>query len=137
MNSSWTAVLSDGKVSIHQIEDTNSNDKRFPQNNNEKPISHIAITEDFLLMVDTQGKLKYYLMEDNSIISEHRSQNPITKVFPNKSGSKCICIDNTGNGYFFNVVDDTMLFVPNFQAGTTNILWDIEDPNIFVTINNV
>lgn len=57
-------------------------------------------------MVDVTGKLKYHLIEDNTMISEHRSQNPITKVFPNKKGTKCVCIDNTGNGYLFCPVDD-------------------------------
>lgn len=65
-------------------------------------------------MIDSQGKLKYYLIEDNSVITEHKSENPIVKVFPNFSGTKCICIDNTGNGYLYNPVDNTMLFVPNF-----------------------
>lgn len=86
-------------------------------------------------MVDTQGKLKYYLIEDNTMISEHRSQNPIVKVFPNKKGTKCVCIDNTGNGYIFCPVDDSMHFIPNFSAGTESILWDLDDPNIFVTVD--
>ena len=74
--------------------------------------------------MDILGKLKFYLIEDNTMISEHRSQNPIVKVFPNKKGTKCICIDNTGNGYLFCPVDDTMLFIPNFSAGTESVLWD-------------
>jgi len=45
-------------------------------------------------------------------------------VFPNKKGTKCVCVDNTGNGYLFSPVDDSMLFIPNFAAGTDNILWD-------------
>lgn len=69
-------------------------------------MTFIALTKDFLFFVDTTGKLKIYLIEDNTIISEHRSQNPIVKVFPNKKGTKCICIDNTGHGYLFSPVDD-------------------------------
>jgi hypothetical protein len=30
MNDQWTAVLTDGKVTLHQIEDTTGNDRRFP-----------------------------------------------------------------------------------------------------------
>lgn len=28
-----------------------------------------------------------------------------------------------------------MHFIPNFSAGTENVLWDIDDPNIFVTVD--
>ena len=31
MNDLWTAVLSEGKVTLHMIEDNQSNDRRFPQ----------------------------------------------------------------------------------------------------------
>jgi WD repeat-containing protein 19 len=91
---------------------------------------------DFLIMIDALGKMKYYLIEDNATICEHKSQNPIVKVFPNFSGTKCICMDNTGNGYLFNPIDDTMLFVPNFSPNTNNVLWDIDDPELFVTVDN-
>jgi len=38
---------------------------------------------DFLIMIDAQGKIKYYLIEDNTTIAEYKSENPITKIFPN------------------------------------------------------
>lgn len=28
-----------------------------------------------------------------------------------------------------------MQFIPNFAAGTEKVLWDLEDPNIFVTVD--
>jgi hypothetical protein len=51
--------------------------------------------------------LKYYIIEDNSTIAEHKGENPIVKIFPNPSGTKVICMDNTGNGYLYNPIDDT------------------------------
>lgn len=89
--------------------------RKFPINKaQETPIVNVAIAGDFLLMIDANGKLKYYLIEDNSIICEHKTQNQIVKVFPNPSGTRCICIDNTGNGYLYNPIDDSMIFIPNF-----------------------
>lgn len=90
---------------------------------------------DFLIMIDAQGKIKYYLIEDNTTIAEYKSENPITKVWPNASGTKCICMDNTGNGFLYNPVEDSQVFVPNFSAQTYNVLWDIDDPNLFVTVD--
>ena len=111
--------------------------RKFPHNKQQEvPIVNVAMAGDFLLMIDAQGKLKYYLINDNSIILEHRSDNQIVNVFPNQSGTKCICMDNTGNGYLFNPVDDSMIFVPNFSGTTHTVLWDIDEPNLIVTVDN-
>ena len=76
-------------------------------------------------MVDTEGKMQYFLIEDDAFILEHRGSNSITKVFPNKNGTRIVVIDNTGNGYLFNPVDESTLLIPNFQSGTYNVLWDL------------
>lgn len=114
MNDQWTAVLTDGKVVLHCIEDQTQNDIKFPQNPSEKPLVHIAMAESFLLMIDNSGKLIYYLIEDGAFVTEHRGQNPLVQVFPNRTGTRCVCIDNTGNGYLFNAVRETVQMIPNF-----------------------
>jgi hypothetical protein len=80
--------------------------------------------------------LKYYIIEDNSTIAEHKGENPIVKIFPNPSGTKVICMDNTGNGYLYNPIDDSQVFVPNFSPQTNKVLWDVDDPNLFVTVDS-
>ena len=57
MNDTWTAVLSDGKVSLHMIEDQTSNDIRFPQAQGDPSIIYIALADQFLIMVDAEGKM--------------------------------------------------------------------------------
>ena len=73
MNDTWTAVLSDGKVALHCIEDQSQNDIKFPQNQGEKPLIYISLAESFLLMIDSAGKLMFYLLEDGSFVTEHKS----------------------------------------------------------------
>lgn len=110
--------------------------RKFPlQKQSEPAIVNVAMAGDFLIMVDETGMVKYYLIEDNSIVCEHKSENAITKVFPNQSGTRCICVDKTGNGYLFNPIEESMIFVPNFQPDTHNVLWDIDEPNLFVTVD--
>lgn len=74
MNDVWVAALTDGQVFLHQIEDDVEQMRKFPHNKQqETPIVNIAMAGDFLIMIDAKGKMKYYLMEDNSTISEHQS----------------------------------------------------------------
>ena len=139
LNDRWTAVLSEGKWTLHFIESDmnggNSDDRRFPQYDSDQPISSIYLTDDFLIMIDISGKLKYYLIEESTIISEFSPENPIEKVFPNKNGTRWIWIDNTGWGYLYNPVDDSMALIPNFSATVTKAIWDINHPNMFITFD--
>lgn len=46
--------------------------RKFPHNKaQETPIVNIAMAGEFLIMIDANGKLKYYLIADNSTILEH------------------------------------------------------------------
>lgn len=114
MNDVWTAVLSEGKVSLHLIEDESSPDIRFPLGAGDPPITYVAIADSFLLLIDNSGKLSYYLIDDHTFILEHQSENPLVKVFPNSTGTKCICLDATGHGYMLNPVDESLIMIPNF-----------------------
>lgn len=139
LNSNWTAVLSEGKCTLHLIEadlykGQNVDDRKFPQNESDGPITSIHLTEDFLVLVDKAGRIKYYLVEENTVVSEYRPENPVLKIFPNHSGTKSICIDNTGCGYLYNPVDDSIALIPNFNATVKNVVWDIDSPNVFATV---
>jgi WD repeat-containing protein 19 len=114
MNDVWTAVLSDGKVTLHLINESESTDIKFPQNQGEKPIASVKIANEFLIMLDTTGKVTYYLLEDQAPLCEYQTDNPIIKMFPNTAGTRVVLIDNTGNGTLYNPVDNTSLMIPNF-----------------------
>lgn len=92
------------------------------------------LTEDFLILIDKAGWLKYYLADENTVVGEFRPENPIEKVFPNHSGTKCVCIDNTGCGYLYNPGDDSIALIPNFSSTVKNVVWDIDSPTIFATV---
>lgn len=44
-------------------------------------------------------------------------------------------MDGTGNGFFYNPVTDSSIMIPNFSADTVNVLFDIDDRNLFVTVD--
>ena len=93
------------------------------------------IFDAFLILLDAGGKLMYYLIEDQALLIEHTEQNQIVKIFPNKKGTRIICVDKTGGGFFFNPVEDTSIMIPNFSATTLKVLWDLDESNLFVTID--
>ena len=107
-------VLAEGKVTLHLLEDESQADIKFPQTSGEKTIASIKIANDFLIMLDSAGKLMYYLIEDQAQLIEYAGENPIERIFPNHSGTRCICIDQTGNGVLYNPVDNSAMMIPNF-----------------------
>lgn len=135
MNDVWTAVLSDGQVSLHMIESQSGDDFKLPLQA-DKPIIQIFIVDSFLIMLDAGGKLMYYLIDDQALLTEHKVENKIIKVFPNRKGTRIVCVDSTGNGFFYNPITDSSLMIPNFSAETNNVLWDLEDRNLFITVDS-
>ena len=74
MNDVWTAVLSDGIVTVHLVEGQQGEDFKLPLQA-DKPIIQMYIVESFLIMLDAGGKLMYYLIEDQALLTEHKEEN--------------------------------------------------------------
>jgi hypothetical protein len=70
----WTAILSDGVVTMHAIEGQQGEDFKLPPNP-QAPIVQFYIIDSFLIMLDANGKLMYYLIEDQALLVEHQTQN--------------------------------------------------------------
>lgn len=74
INDLWAAVLADNKCILHPIDPKQMSSEvkevKFPQTENEKAISQIGLTKDFLILLDVAGKLKYYHIQDQQFIIE-------------------------------------------------------------------
>lgn len=55
-------------------------DRRFPSTENEKPITQIAMTDNFLIMLDTYGKIKFFYLPESTLILEYKPEVVITRV---------------------------------------------------------
>ena len=96
INYRWTLIHTNSTCIIHLIEPKQgqfAQERKIPQNEGEKYVSKVALTDEFIIYQETNGKLKYALVEDGTVVVEHKQENPINAIFPNKSGSKCIIID--------------------------------------------
>eukprot|EP00743_Colponemidia_sp_Colp-15_P004281 GILK01004618.1.p1 GENE.GILK01004618.1~~GILK01004618.1.p1 ORF type:complete len:1398 (-),score=319.35 GILK01004618.1:169-4362(-) len=142
LNSTQAAILSEGKVYLHEVEPDQEStepakgDRSFPDTDDEGFISCVALTEEMLIMGFNDGRIRYYYPKEGAFVSEFRHPEPIKKVFPNDSGTRCVFVDATGSGYVYNPVNDHALAIPDFSAMTERVLWDTEDKNIFVTIDS-
>lgn len=65
-------------------------------------------------MLDSKGKLMYYLIEDQAPLIEYDAENPFVNCFPNSMGTRCVLVDNTGNGTLYNPIDNSSIMIPNF-----------------------
>lgn len=52
-------------------------------------------------MLDNTSKLRFYHIEDKNIVMEHKPDNPILRIFPNKNGTKIILQHQNGQVNLF------------------------------------
>jgi hypothetical protein len=56
------------------IEGSSQDDFKLPPQS-QSPIVQFYIIDSFLIMLDANGKLMYYLIEDQALLVEHEGQN--------------------------------------------------------------
>ena len=59
------------------------------------------MTKVFFIYLDNTSRLKYYHLEDKNVIMEHKPDNPILRIFPNKNGTKIILQHQNGEVNLF------------------------------------
>ena len=106
---------------------------QFPSNT-EGRINCISLTPQFLIMVDSNSKIIFFMIEEAQIVREFRFESPITSVYPNFSGTRVIAVDVTGSGFLYSPVNDVCLSIPNFSSKCRKVIFDKTDHNFFVTV---
>eukprot|EP00798_Chlamydomonas_sp_ICE-L_P012670 gene12669-15902_t len=96
-------------------------------------ITCVDIFEQFVITGSKQGILSYFLVEDCSPVNEYRHDDGgLSRIFPQPSGSRLIFQDERGNICLFNPVNDQVLVTPPIGSRVENVVWDVNDPNVFV-----
>lgn len=100
--------------------------RKFPQTDNEKGIVGIGLTNDFLIMLDTAGKIRYYHLEDQTFIVEFKpAECQIVKIYPNFSGTRVVCFDNKGLAYLFEAAQEQFLPLEHFPSRAEKVIYSI------------
>ena len=134
LNKEYMSVLTDGKCQFIKLS-TYSTEKIFPLKDTEDQIYFVAMNENFLIYSDSNGRVKMYAIKENlGFVWEYKFDNNIRSIFPNKSGTKYLCVDNLGKGFVYNPIARNVLPLDN-EEELNRIIWDQEDQNLFIGSN--
>jgi len=135
------ALLTNGKLQIHNIDNSKSNKmlKLFPNNTDTFLIICAALTSNFCIFGTNTGVIYHYDLESWSLVNTIKHKTGIRELYPQfKGGIRFIFIDDLNEGYVCNPVNNTILQIPGISLNTIGILWDVECKNScsFVTYDN-
>ena len=137
LNGSYAAVLCGGKVNVHTIRPTRgellSEVRTFPgEGDSDLTVTSMSLTDNFLICATSNGAIHHVFMEDFATINEYRhTTGTVERVYPNKSGTRLVFVDNEHKGFVLNPVDNTQIAIPKFPPAASYVLWDTQDKNVF------
>lgn len=68
LNDTYAAVLTEaGKVILHHIDGKEEKDRKFPIEN-DRTILQFSLTKNFLILLDSTNRLKFFHIDDQNFI---------------------------------------------------------------------
>ena len=119
----WAAILDD-KNKIHLVEIEGKTKERVFPVEGDRQVVQFFLTKVFLIYLDNTYRLKYYHIEDKNVIMEHKPDNPILRVFPNKTGTKPILQHQNGEVNLFFPTTESYHHVKLVTDRVDRVLWD-------------
>eukprot|EP01062_Namystynia_karyoxenos_P004675 TRINITY_DN11665_c0_g1_i1.p1 TRINITY_DN11665_c0_g1~~TRINITY_DN11665_c0_g1_i1.p1 ORF type:complete len:1497 (+),score=635.62 TRINITY_DN11665_c0_g1_i1:130-4491(+) len=147
----FSAAMSDGRVTLHHIEQQTdqfghgySEDERrhqriFPAKEDGSRVACMAMTAKFLILGASTGTVSYFSLDDWSFIGSdyrHHSGLGVRNIYPNPSGTRVVFVDDVGDAYLYNPIDDNAAKIERFSAHASSVLWDATDWGVFVACDN-
>lgn len=131
INENSMAVLAEGRVYFSSMD--GENNKIFPLKDTEETINIVFLTNDFLIYSDSSNKVKTFQInsQGSHSVAEFKFEHQIKRIFPNEKGTKMICINNYGKGFFYSTINEKILPLNN-ESELNNVIWDSLDQNLFV-----
>ena len=106
LSEAYAAVLVQGKIMLHPYDPTGAasggkpvaagrEEKRFPEKADEKDVTAMAITPDFLIYGTSRGSLHYFYLKQWTDVNEFRHDCGIRQLFPNLLATRLVFIDDS------------------------------------------
>ena len=144
LNERYTAVLSDGRITLHQIEpnrDPANQRRTFPEREDGAfaRATAMALTENFLLYGTQAGTVEFFYLDQQewAILSgaELRHSTAIKALYPNYLGTRVVVIDASNQGFIYNSVSAELTPIPAFPTHVQHVMWDTADKNVFMVFD--
>jgi hypothetical protein len=101
----------------------------------DRTVVQFMLTKVFLIYLDSTSRLKFYHIEDKNVIMEHKPDNPILRIFPNKNGTKLILQHQNGEVNLFFPTTESYHHLVLVTDRVDRVIWDNENINEFVIVN--
>lgn len=136
MNARWAAVLSQGRILLHAVEPTDDPEDQLSATLPEAERGEAtccAITPSFLVYGTDAGLLCYYDVNARAHVNEYRhAGGAVRHVYPNHAGTRCVFVDDQGEVWLYNPVNDQVLPVPQVEGELVRVIWDLSQSHVLV-----
>jgi len=79
------------------------------------------MTENFLILIDELGKVKYWNLDDMQYAIEWRPEVQIKKIWPNLDGTRLVAVDAMGEAWVWFPVIDVKVKIEKFKTSSKQI----------------
>lgn len=138
LSSDYAAVMFEGKVQLHLI-DSNSGmgdreTKLFPERDDLGKVTSCDITNDYLIYSTDSGSLHFFSMEDWNQVNVFRHSTGIRSIHQDFTGTRLVIVDDLGQGFIYNPVNDALHKIPDFPSKIQGLLWEKHpfDKGVFI-----
>lgn len=141
LSADYCAALCDGRLHLQMIENEHGDGSRdsrlFPEKAKEEKITCAALRGGLCIYGTETGGLHYFFIDDWAYVNEFRHVAGIRFICPDANGTRLLFVDEKGDGYLYNPVNDGVLEIPNMPLGAKGMLWDEKpaDQPVFVVFD--
>eukprot|EP00879_Flechtneria_rotunda_P026426 GHRR01028175.1.p1 GENE.GHRR01028175.1~~GHRR01028175.1.p1 ORF type:complete len:731 (+),score=226.61 GHRR01028175.1:88-2280(+) len=153
LSATHAVVLTDDRLLVHPIaagshnrqqgadSDDLNTDLHLPKGRDHAhdPVTCAALSKHFVITGSTSGNLCYYMIQDKdlAIVNEYRhAGGSITHLFPQPVGPRLVLADSRMQTALYSPINDELTLLPQFEGCLQQVLWDVEDINLFIATNN-
>lgn len=109
---------------MYEIEQKESNKPKVFPLEADKQVVQYFLNKTFLISLDNSSKVKFYHIEDKNVVMEHKPDNPILRMFPNKNGTKIIFQHQNGEVNLFSSSTENYSHLKLVTDRADKVLWD-------------
>ncbi|CAM9486784.1 unnamed protein product, partial [Phaeothamnion confervicola] len=146
INDVYAAVLANGQVVLHALENDPANlssggngqarRRIFPEREDGAfgMATTLGLTDSLLIYGTRAGTVEFFHLPDWAPLSgaELRHSTPVRRLWPNYLGTRVLFADSANAAFVYGPAADELSPVPGFPASARTAVWDEVDRNVFL-----